>query len=707
MKKMKKLNNDQKFIFSCIVVVLFNVLMNRISVFFNWDLPLDSMGTMIMAMAGGYFPGILVAFFTNLVEVLWDPTMAYVMVIDIIIATLTTYFYKKGYFKKVHFIVLFILIAAVVGNAVELMLAMENGAGIGNVYFDADGVAITDEELKVLYNTRFLHLVLDRTICLIGALIVLHFMHPKAKVLIRNFGWKQRPISDSQMKKISKNAASKKSINNRIVRIVSVVIVAITIMFIMISHVLFTNMTRQEYADQSVSYASLVADEVDGNMVNQYLEFGSSVVGYMRTQKSLERIYNSSEYIAYIYVYQVQEDGCHVIFDLDTEDVPADKLGDVVELDAPIQPMQDELIAGTDTFTYEDNSKYGHLMTTYVPIRDNFGKIVCYACVDIDLEHVNVLELNFLHRMITLAVGFLIFVIAWVLWLSKYNIVFPINSIVHRAKEFDFSDEDARRKNMEKVRDLNIQTGTEIESLYFAFLQVVEESLINFSYLQVKSEQMNQLQMGLIYVMADLVENRDSSTGDHIRKTAAYVAVILKKMKELGYYEDKLTEIFIEDCVKSAPLHDIGKIQIPDAILNKPGKLTDEEFEIMKTHAQCGADIIQQVIDTLPNSQYLYEAKRIAGYHHEKWNGTGYPKGLKEEEIPLSARVMAVADVFDALVSVRVYKKSFSFDEAMAIIKKDAGTHFDPLVADAFIQASDEVKKISEEFAEGFKVLED
>ena len=151
--------------------------------------------------------------------------------------------------------------------------------------------------------------------------------------------------------------------------------------------------------------------------------------------------------------------------------------------------------------------------------------------------------------------------------------------------------------------------------------------------------------------------------------------------------------------MKSAPLHDIGKIKIPDAILNKPGRLTEEEFEIMKTHAKCGADIIQQVIDTLPNSQYLYEAKRIAGFHHEKWNGKGYPEGLQGEEIPLSARVMAVADVFDALVSVRCYKNAMSYDEAMDIIKKDAGSHFDPKVVEAFVAASDEVKQISDEFA--------
>jgi HD-GYP domain-containing protein (c-di-GMP phosphodiesterase class II) len=131
-------------------------------------------------------------------------------------------------------------------------------------------------------------------------------------------------------------------------------------------------------------------------------------------------------------------------------------------------------------------------------------------------------------------------------------------------------------------------------------------------------------------------------------------------------------------------------------ILNKPGKLTDEEFEIMKSHTTAGADILDQVIAKVPDSGYLKEAKNLAEFHHEKWNGKGYPKGLAGEEIPLSARIMAVADVFDALVSDRCYKKAFPFEKAMSIIKEDAGTHFDPLVADAFIQAEDEVRKVAE-----------
>ena len=147
----------------------------------------------------------------------------------------------------------------------------------------------------------------------------------------------------------------------------------------------------------------------------------------------------------------------------------------------------------------------------------------------------------------------------------------------------------------------------------------------------------------------------------------------------------------------SAPLHDVGKIKVPDAILNKPGKLTDEEFVEMKKHTTAGKEIIERAMALSADNGYLEEALNLATHHHEKWNGTGYPSGLKGEEIPLSARIMAVSDVFDALVSTRSYKKPFTFEKAMSIIEEGIGTHFDPLIAKAFVENADRVREIAEE----------
>ena len=161
-----------------------------------------------------------------------------------------------------------------------------------------------------------------------------------------------------------------------------------------------------------------------------------------------------------------------------------------------------------------------------------------------------------------------------------------------------------------------------------------------------------------------------------------------------------MTDEFVSYIKDSAPLHDIGKITVSDLILNSDTKLTDEQYEIMKGHTTAGRDIIDQVIATVPVSGYLNEARKMANYHHERWDGKGYPEGLSGEQIPLSARIMTVADVFDALVSRRSYKEPFSFDKAMTIIREGAGSQFDPKIADVFIRAAEEVKKIADDFSD-------
>lgn len=200
-------------------------------------------------------------------------------------------------------------------------------------------------------------------------------------------------------------------------------------------------------------------------------------------------------------------------------------------------------------------------------------------------------------------------------------------------------------------------------------------------------ERVSNMQSGMITFMAEVVENRDDNTGGHIRRTAEYVECIAKELKRQGVYRDILTDRYMSDMVVAAPLHDIGKIHIPDAVLNKPGKLTEEEFEIMKTHTTAGEELLTHAKAELGESGYLNMAVKMAAYHHEWWNGKGYPYGISGEKIPLCARIMAVADVFDALTSRRCYKSAMPPEKAYAIIREESGTHFDPAVAEAFLAA--------------------
>ncbi len=204
-------------------------------------------------------------------------------------------------------------------------------------------------------------------------------------------------------------------------------------------------------------------------------------------------------------------------------------------------------------------------------------------------------------------------------------------------------------------------------------------------------ERISGMQSGMITFMAEVVENRDDNTGGHIRRTAEYVSGIAKKLKIQGKYNDILTDRYISDMVIAAPLHDIGKIHIPDAVLNKPGRLTEEEFEVMKTHTTAGEELLIHAKAELGESEYLNMAVEMAAYHHEWWNGKGYPYGISGEEIPLCARIMAVADVFDALTSKRCYKSAMPLEKAYAIIREESGIHFDPAVVEAFLAAEGEI----------------
>ena len=209
------------------------------------------------------------------------------------------------------------------------------------------------------------------------------------------------------------------------------------------------------------------------------------------------------------------------------------------------------------------------------------------------------------------------------------------------------------------------------------------------SYLEAEVERRmgeNQLiQVVSIHALARLAETRDPETGNHLRRTQEYVRTLANALKDHPRFSHFLDIRTIDAVAQSAPLHDIGKVGIPDHILLKPGKLTAEEWVIMKTHAELGSKAIEQAeSDTEKPVEFLSFAKDIAHYHHEKWDGSGYPLGLSGDEIPIAARLMALADVFDALISKRVYKPAFSFEEAQRVILDGRGNHFDPAVVDAF-----------------------
>lgn len=222
-------------------------------------------------------------------------------------------------------------------------------------------------------------------------------------------------------------------------------------------------------------------------------------------------------------------------------------------------------------------------------------------------------------------------------------------------------------------------------------LLIIFGSFINYE--DPTSRELQIVHEEMIYSFANLVENRDEGTGGHIRRTTEYVRLLATELCDRGYFKDILTKNYIKNLALAAPMHDIGKIAIPDSVLKKPGKLTKEEFDIIKTHTTIGARIIDETFSKTQTKELSNISHVIALYHHEKWNGKGYPTNLAGEDIPLAARIMAISDVFDALSEKRCYRDALPLDVCFNIIKEGSGIDFDPLLVSVFLAIRDKVEK--------------
>ncbi len=273
-----------------------------------------------------------------------------------------------------------------------------------------------------------------------------------------------------------------------------------------------------------------------------------------------------------------------------------------------------------------------------------------------------------------------------------------LTEIESKAKGFELGAVDYITKPFE-VLEVKSRVKTHL-SLKLAQEEMEKQNEILEVRVRERTRELVLMQEVTIESMATIAEYRDPETGGHIRRTKNYVRALALQLKKNLRYRDFLTDEVIDLLYKSAPLHDIGKVGVPDHILLKAGKLTDEEFEQIKQHAVYGHEAIASAERKLGNNSFLRIAREIAYSHHEKWDGTGYPLRIKGEEIPIPGRLMALADVYDALISKRVYKPPFSHEKAVGIILEGRAKHFDPHVVDAFLEIQDEFRRIALQFSD-------
>ena len=711
--------NRKYMLILCTACLAINLLASRLAVWLNLPLYLDNIGSALAAALGGIIPGIVVGFLTNLINGFIDVENVYYGSLTVMIAICSSIYAGRGFYDRPKkwpvIIVTFALIGGGLGSLLTRVLynfefaSLPQSGGLARYILAHTSMS----ESLAQFTADILVDLLDKAITVVIIAMILRFLPEKLRTRFYFSGWRQAPLSKKAMAKEGRKLL-RRSLRFKVILVVALATLVTGVVVTTISVYHFKKAAIDSQKKLAEGTVKVVAGAFDIGDVDGYLLEGEEGEQYRRehgydaANAIMKSLMEGSEYIEYCYVYKIEKEGCIVVFDPDRYD-PETAEGGIGEVDAfdedfgkylPDVLMGRRIPSVENRWFDESEGKEKWLLTFYEPVE--IGNNI-YAGVDVSLDHIENDLQQFLARVVSLFFGFFVIILAVTIWLAEYNVIIPINSMAMEANHSSFDTEEARAEAIDNIEKLDIQTHDEIENLYTAMIRTTKDmaemthSMAKaIAQTQKQSALIGKMQNGLILVLADMVESRDQNTGEHVRKTAAYTGAIMRELRREHIYEDQLTDKFIQDVMNSAPLHDVGKIQVPDQILNKPGKLSDEEFATMKTHTTAGAEIIASAMDMVSEggSGYLEEARNLAKYHHEKWNGMGYPEGLKGEEIPLSARIMAVADVFDALVSKRSYKDGFPFEKAMDIIREGSGNHFDPNVAEAFIRASDEVREI-------------
>lgn len=441
---------------------------------------------------------------------------------------------------------------------------------------------------------------------------------------------------------------------------------------------------KQDQINSATNCAKIASNMLYNAPLQEFLTKGKNNLYNEYRSQLLVICKNFNLRYLYVYIPDFEHNKLTAIFDMAgrPEDDTRDKvwqLGQVV--DWKLSTAEKNAFYGVDDNTIvELNDQYGHVISRYVPIYNSKHKIIAVLGVDFDYH-------EYKHKIITSLIRGLLFMALCLLTIyfvlicyMKQIIVKPIMLISSRMNNF-FKDSTAN------IEPIGIESGDELQLMAESFNRMASD--IN-SYVK----QISDMQMETIFSLAKLAQSRDDDTGKHLERVQQYCYVLAEKLAQDSPYSHLIDDNFIKNTVNASVLHDIGKVAISDLILLKPGKLTDEEFAEMKKHTVMGAQTLSEVHSKFGNNSFIEIGKLMANYHHERWDGKGYPQGLKGEEIPLAARIMAIADVYDALGTKRVYKDAFPQEKCVAIIKEGSGTQFDAVIVDAFLEVADKFYQI-------------
>ncbi len=674
---------------------LLNYIPSKIALALNMPVFLDSIGTVVAGMLGGNLPAVIAGFCGNAVNGISDIPTLYYGVISIMIGSMAAIFQRNGFFKNIGGVLAAILVFSLLGGGLGSILTYflygyDFGEGISAPFalwiYGHLGFSKFFSQLcaDIIID------VFDKSIVVTCSLLFYHAIPKKSRRLAK-YLFLFFPDSDDEYRTARRDRDIRRSLIKKVVVMVIVAEILLGTLASVTGFVLYRQVAVSKFIGMANGVTKAASVVIDSERLEEFLEKGRAAEGYAEIEKNLYKIKESFPQTMYLYVYKIAEDGCHVVFDLDSEGgVEASQPGEIMDFDPTFVPYLPKLFKGEEIEPIMSDDQFGKLLTVYKPLKGS-----TYVAADITISEITADEAKFVVKLLSMFFGLSIIIMSVVLEFVNRGIVYPVNRMAAASIQFAYNlGHGVDPKQLLKgITDLKIHTFDEIEYLYKAIMKMGGDSLSYIDQLNKQTERITNMQEEIIVNFAEMVEARDISTGNHVKKTAFYVEAIAKELRKEGKFKDILTDSYIKVLKRSAPLHDIGKIAISDLILNKPGRFTDDEFKIMQSHTTEGKNILTKIETNASDMDegYLKESIEMAHYHHEKWDGTGYPNKIKGEEIPLAARIMAVADVFDALVAERVYKKSFPYEKAMEIITEGSGKAFDPVVVEAFTHISQEL----------------
>lgn len=471
----------------CAAGIIMNVVGATVAKYLNLPVFFDTFGTVFIAALGGYVPGIAVGFFTNIFISQFHVEDMYYGFVSILVAMASAFFADKGYFQKLSktllIIPLIVFMSSFFGVLLEELLTPLNA------FYSLERVL--DHFLE-----NFSREFLDKASAILVSFFLLKIIPPDLKDGFRLMGKKQAPLTPEMNSAIKTQRKFVTSLKTKMVFNLLSITLFVAAFISGISYAIYQDSAVKERIRIADGIISMVVSEINPNLVDEYLEQGRKAEGYFDVERNLYRIRSINHDIKFIYVYKIEEDGCHVVFDLETTGVEASQPGEIEEFDESFEPYLDDLLAGRPIEPIISDDKFGYLLTIYKPVYNHQGKCVCYAGIDFSMDMINDYGRTFITRVIALFSGVVILVLALGLSFIENNIILPVNTMAYCARNFAYDSEAERAGNIERIKSLEIQTNDEIENLYSAFVKTTTDSMHYFENLRkakIQVEVMNEL----------------------------------------------------------------------------------------------------------------------------------------------------------------------------------------------------------------------